>query len=151
MLTSKRCEARYETVGRAWGTTPWTGPGSTGGLNRAPTFSGYGWNRDVAGRLSTPTLVMQGLEDTAVPTGSGTGRTIYGFLPTSMTNKVLVEVQCASHALQWEGCDGAGCTPHYATFQKALIEWIKSGTFNGAANGQFIVDESGVASSAETG
>jgi hypothetical protein len=37
--------------------------------------------------------------------------------------------------------------PH-ATLKAALIEWIKSGTFNGAANGHFIVDESGVARAA---
>ena len=34
--------------------------------------------------------------------------------------------------------------PH-ATFKAALIEWIKSGTFNGAANGSFNVNQSGVA------
>ena len=59
----------------------------------------------------------------------------------SMTNKVLVQVECASHALPWEGADSwAG--PH-AMLKKALIEWIKSGTFNGAANGEFTVDKSG--------
>ena len=60
---------------------------------------------------------------------------------------MLVQVACASHVLQWEGCDGAGCTPHYVTFQKALIEWIESGTFNnGAPSGSFNVSPSGVVS-----
>jgi hypothetical protein len=31
-------------------------------------------------------------------------------------------------------------------FKAALIEWIKSGTFNGAATGRFTVDASGVTS-----
>jgi pimeloyl-ACP methyl ester carboxylesterase len=129
----------HETVGRDWGTTPWSGSGSTGGLNRAPTFSGYGWNKTVAGQLSTPTLVMQGLEDRVLPTGPKTGHAIYDALPASMTNKVLVEVRCASHALLWEGCAGAGCTPPHDTFKTALIEWIKSGTYKGHSNGSFTV------------
>ncbi|MER7000953.1 hypothetical protein [Streptomyces sp. NPDC000410] len=80
-----------------------------------------------------------------------------------MTNKLLVQVQCASHAQIFEGCSGPRCTPDsgtpyggrpgepwagpHATLKAALIEWIKNGTFNGAANGQFTVDASGVASS----
>jgi pimeloyl-ACP methyl ester carboxylesterase len=132
-----------DTVGREWGGDDPTHPT---GLNRAPTFSNYGWNPSVAGQLSTPTLVMQGLEDTVVPTGPGTGHAIYDALPASMTNKVLVQVQCASHALLWEGsAEGAPWAGPHATLKAALIEWIKSGTFNGAANGSFIVDESGVA------
>jgi pimeloyl-ACP methyl ester carboxylesterase len=136
----------HGTVGRAWGTTPWTGPGSTGGPNRAPTFSGYGWNLAVAGQLRTPTLVIQGLQDGILPTGPGTGEAIYNALPAAVenvSNKVLVQVKCASHALPWEGCARAGCTPPHETLKRALIEWIKSGTFKGAANGSFIVNESG--------
>jgi len=142
-----------ETVGRDWGNPP--------GLNRSPTFSGYGWNRDVAGQLSLlpdgdlhpiPALVIQGLEDGVLPTGPGTGKVLYDALykdlpPASRPNKVLVEVECASHVLQWEGC-APGCTTPHATFRKALIEWIKSGTFNGEANGPFKVDQSGMVSRA---
>ena len=137
-----------DTVGRGWGNPP--------GLNRSPTFSGYGWNLDVAGKLSKPALVIQGLEDGVLPTGPTTGRTLYNNLYKDLpayprSKKVLVEVDCASHVLQWEGCDGAGCTPHYATFQKALIEWIESGTFNnGAPSGIFNVNRSGVVSTVST-
>src|SRR5215218_514578 len=94
-----------ETVGREWG-DPATHPT---GLNRALTFSGYGWNRVVAGQLSTPTLVMQGLLDGVLPTlpglpsGPQTGQAIYDAIPAYMTSKVLVKVNCASHALLWEG------------------------------------------------
>lgn len=81
-----------------------------------------------------------------------------------MTNKVQVQVQvqCASHHLHLEGCSGPRCTPAtgtpyggrpgrpwfgpHATYQTALTEWIKNGTFNGAPNGRFIVNESGVPS-----
>jgi pimeloyl-ACP methyl ester carboxylesterase len=160
-----------ESLGRGWGGDD---PNYPTGLNRAPTLSGYGWNRVVAGRLNKPTLVMQGLEDTVLPTGPGTGRAIYDALHTDLPpgppgpprpNKVLVQVQCASHALLWEGCAGDRCRPApgtkpyggtpgrpwagpHATLKAALIEWIKSGTFNGNANGRFVVDESGVARAA---
>jgi pimeloyl-ACP methyl ester carboxylesterase len=133
----------HDTVGSEWGGDDPTHPT---GLNRSPTFSGYGWNTTVAGQLTVPSaLVIQGLEDTVLPPPDppASGQAIYDALPPSMTKKVLVEVECASHALPWEGADSwAG--PHYM-LKKALIEWIKSGTFNGAANGRFIVDESGVA------
>ena len=139
------------------------------GLNRSPTFSGYGWNRIVAGQLKTPTLVMQGLEDTALPPGRTPAEISSDiFNSLSMTDKVLVQVQCASHALQWEGCSGPRCTPAsgtpygvkyypgsttaagawtgpHATLKAALIEWIKDETFNGKPSGSWIVDQSGVA------
>ena len=155
-----------DVVGREWGGDDPTHPT---GLLRSPTFSGYGWNNTVAGQLSTPTLVMQGLDDTVLPTGPTTGQAIYNAL-LSAEQKVLVQVECASHALMWEGCAQttpipARCTlasgeaPYggtqgrpwdgpQATFKAALIEWIKKGTFNNEQNGSFIVDESGVARAA---
>ena len=154
-----------ETKGRVWGGDD---PNNPLGLNRAPTFSGYGWNRDVAMQLSTPTLVMQGLKDAVVPTappGTTLGQhaqAIYDALPDSMTNKVLVQVECASHALPWEGCSGDRCKtsggllpsgakqpntpwagPH-ATLKAALSEWIKSGKFNERDHGSWIIGENGV-------
>jgi pimeloyl-ACP methyl ester carboxylesterase len=134
-----------ETVGREWGGDDRASPT---GLNRAPTFSGYGWNPRVAGQLSKHTLVMQGLKDGVLPTGPGTGQAIYEALhkalPESTVNKVLVKVQCASHALLWEG-SASWAGPH-ATFKEALIEWIKNGTFKDASSGSFIVNASGVVS-----
>ena len=69
-------------------------------------------------------------------------------------------LQCpGSHTLQ--GCSKQRCTPAsgtpyggqpsapwagpHSTLKAALTEWIKSGTFNGAASGRFTVDASGVA------
>jgi len=144
-----------ENVGREWGGDDPTRPT---GLNRAPTFSGYGWNPkpEVAGQLSKSALVIQGLNDGILPTGllpgqagPGTGRAIYDALykalalpPEEMPKKVLVEVECASHALVWEGSD-TWAGPH-ATLKAALIEWIKRGKFKGKDSGSFIVNESGV-------
>jgi len=166
-----------ETVGREWGGDDPTRPT---GLNRAPTFSGYGWTPTVAGQLSKPTLVIQGLNDGTLPTGlfpgqAGplTGRAIYDALykalpqDDSLPKKVLVEVQCASHALVWEGCGQglatlpARCTPPrgfkpygqkehepwagpHSTLKAALIEWIKHRKFNDVESASYIVNESGV-------
>ncbi|MFJ8085469.1 alpha/beta fold hydrolase [Streptomyces sp. NPDC096205] len=144
-----------DRLGSTWGGDD---PDHPTGLNRSPTFSSYGWNTAVAQQLTTPSLVIHGLDDTTAPPSNSSA--IYNNLP--MANKVLVQVQCASHALHLEGCSGPRCTPEsgtpyggrpgrpwsgpHATFQAALIEWIKNGTFNGAPNGHFIVNESGVAS-----
>ena len=145
-----------DTEGRNWGGDD---PGNPTGLDRSPTFSNYGWNTAVAGQLTPPTLVLHGLDDATAPPANAPA--IFNALPTSMTNKVLVQIQCASHQMQMEGCSGPRCTPQsgtpyggrpgepwagpHATVRAALIEWIKSGTFNGAANGKFTVNESGVA------
>ncbi|MCW3815743.1 alpha/beta hydrolase [Micromonospora sp. DR5-3] len=145
-----------ETLGLQWGGDD---PAHPTGLGRSPVFSRYGWNRDVAGTLTTPALVIHGTEDQLAPVTNASD--IYDHL-TMVTNKVLVQVNCASHGLLWEGCSGHRCTPAsgtpyggtpgtpwagpHSTLKAALIEWIKSGTFNGASNGQFTVNESGVAS-----
>ncbi|MCM0673374.1 alpha/beta hydrolase [Micromonospora phytophila] len=146
-----------ETVGLQWGGDD---PAHPTGLARSPVFSSYGWNTFVAGQLTPPTLVIHGVEDQVTLVANA--NSIYGALPASMTNKVLVKVACASHGLLWEGCSGQRCTPAsgtpyggkvgapwagpYSTLKAALIEWINSGTFNGAPNGQFNVNESGVVS-----
>jgi hypothetical protein len=79
-----------------------------------------------------------------------------------MTNKVLVQLDCATHAMMWEGCSNAlrcisasgipyggppdrpWAGPHF-TIKAALIEWITNGNFDGAGIGTFVVDASGVA------
>ena len=148
-----------DPLGANWGGAV---PGQPTGLQRSPTFSSYGWNPDVAGQLTPPTLVMQGLDDLGVPGGAGNAPAIYNALPASMTNKVLVQVGCASHEMLIEGCSEARCTPTsgtpyggipgqpwagpHSTVKAALIEWINSGTFNGAASGRFTVSDSGAAS-----
>ncbi|WP_156312943.1 alpha/beta fold hydrolase [Micromonospora sp. HK10] len=146
-----------ESTGLRWGGDV---PGHPTGLARSPVFSSYGWNTAVAGQLTPPTLVLHGVEDTTSAVGNAD--TIYGALPPSMTNKILVKVACASHALLLEGCAGPRCTPSsgipyggrphvpwagpHATLRAALVEWIRNGTVNGASTGRFLVNESGVLS-----
>ncbi|MEU9144550.1 alpha/beta hydrolase [Streptomyces sp. NPDC048349] len=150
-----------DPLGSTWGGAE---PGNPSGLSRTPTFSAYGWNAAVAGQLSPPTLVVHGLDDREPSSPPSNATALYDALPASMTRKVLVQVQCASHSLPQEGCTGARCTPAsgipyggrpgepwagpHATLKAALIEWIGHGTFGGAPNGRFVVDESGVANPA---
>jgi pimeloyl-ACP methyl ester carboxylesterase len=150
-----------DTRGRNWGGDE---PGHPAGLLRLPTFSSYGFNDVVAGQLIPPTLIMQGLDDVAVPGGVASAADIYRALPASMTNKVLVQLDCATHEMMWEGCSGTlrcaapGGIPYgtdpgkrwggpHSTITAALIEWITNGTFDGAQAGEFTVDSSGVARS----
>ncbi|MET7703026.1 hypothetical protein [Streptomyces sp. NPDC005485] len=128
------------------------------GVSRAPTFSSYGWNATVAQQQTTPSLVINGLEDRTPLATPADASALYNSLGTA--NKVQVQVQCASHAILWEGCSGSRCTPPsgtpygglpgypwagpHATVQAAVIEWIKNGTFNSATNGRFTVSTSGV-------
>jgi hypothetical protein len=109
---------------------------------------------------------MQGIDDLGVPGGAGNAPAIYDALPASMTNKVLVQVGCASHEMLIEGCAETHCTPAsgtpyggtpdkpwagpHSTVKAALIEWITNGTFNGAPTGRFTVNDSGVASASSS-
>ncbi|HTI76899.1 MAG TPA: hypothetical protein VL634_18005, partial [Mycobacterium sp.] len=108
--------------------------GDSTGLLRLPTFSSYGFNEAVAGHLSLPTLVMQGLDDVVVPSS---GSALYNALPPSIPNKVLVQVDCATHEMLWERA--------HSTVTATLAEWITNGTFDGAQAGRFTVDASGTA------
>jgi hypothetical protein len=110
---------------------------------------------------------MQGLDDVVVPGGATSALAIYDALPGAMTNRVLVQLDCATHEMLWEGCsyavrcDAASSTPYgtqpgkpwagaYSTVAAALIEWITNGTFDGATVGRFTVDATGVARSTGT-
>ena len=148
-----------DDLGRDWGGSEKQSPA---GLLRSPTFSSYGWNSAVAGQLIPPTLVMQGIDDATAPAGFANATAIYNALPASMSSKVLVELDCATHGMMFEGCSNAArCAPSmgtpyggepgrpwagaHSTVQSALIEWITHETFDGNSSGKFIVDSSGIA------
>ena len=80
---------------------------------------------------------MQGLDDD-VPPGLGvqSAPMLYDALPDAMTNKVLVQVDCATHGFMAERA--------HATVKAALIEWITASTFGGEPGGRFVVSASGV-------
>ncbi len=150
-----------DPLGASWGGSD---PDNPTGLLRSPTFTNYGWNREVAATFTLPTLILHGLDDTTSPPQNATN--IFDAL-TSVEDKVLVEVECGSHQLHQEGCSGPRCDdgdpatlpyggsssawagPH-STISAALIEWVKTGTVAGASCGHLIVDASGVANGVAT-
>jgi hypothetical protein len=147
-----------DPLGATWGGYD---PGHPTGLLRSPTFTRNGWNREVAATFTIPTLIFQGADDQTA--FSQNSKNIFDAL-TSVTNKVLVQVECGSHQFLLEGCSGNRCddqnpdtTPYgqdsqvwagpHSTIAAALIEWIKYGTFDGSDCGHFIVNPSGVVGS----
>lgn len=146
-----------DPLGASWGGSD---PQNPTGLLRSPTFTNYGWNRSVAATFTLPTLILHGLDDVTSPPLNSNN--IYDAL-TSVTSKVLVQVECGSHQMQYEGCSGDRCNDQkpatkpyggksqkwrgpYRTTSAALIEWIKHGTYNGSECGHYVVDASGILS-----
>jgi pimeloyl-ACP methyl ester carboxylesterase len=162
-----------DEIGSQWGGMV---AGQPTGVVRAPTFSTYGFNEEVAAKLTVPTLVIQGLDDTTLPppaagkAGHLHSCALYNALPDAVTNKVLVELDCASHTLVYQGCRADpmpdrcqghdGVTPYgqaagegwqgpHAAVVAAMVEWIRSSTFTvpgraPATTGKFYVSLSGV-------
>ena len=145
-----------DPLGASWGGSD---PAHPTGLLRSPTFTLYGWNREVAGTFTIPTLILHGVEDTTAPIDNSVN--MFDAL-TSVDHKVLVQVQCGSHQVQQEGCALARCTdadpatiPYggdsqtwkgpYSTIAAAISEWTQRGTFDGSRCGRFEVDMSGIA------
>jgi pimeloyl-ACP methyl ester carboxylesterase len=150
-----------DPLGLTWGGSD---PENPTGLNRLPTFSNYGWNRDVAATFTLPTLVLHGLDDVTSPVQNSNN--IFDAL-TAVTTKVLVQVDCGSHQMQFEGCAGARCddgdpsTKPYgqsapiwdgpkSTIAAAVVEWVKYGTFASAECGRFVVNANGIANEVAT-
>jgi pimeloyl-ACP methyl ester carboxylesterase len=150
-----------DPLGSSWGGSV---PGEPTGLLRSPTFTNYGWNPSVAATFTLPTLVLHGFDDVTSPTPNSNN--IFNAL-TSVSNKVLLQVECGSHQVHQEGCSGNRCddgdpstTPYgqdsqvwagpYETAAAAIVEWVKYGTFDGSECGQFFVNASGIASEVAT-
>ncbi len=87
----------HDVVGRRWGGTD---PAHPAGVLRSPTFSAYGWNADVAAQLIPPTLVMQGIDDTDIPGGTGNAPAIYHARASVYS--------CLGHPLRWSARSAMG-------------------------------------------
>ena len=117
---------------------PVAGFWGTAGARRAPNwnspagFLNWGWNANLAGKVTVPTLVIRGDLDTQVPAGDI--QDLLGDL-TSVPQKVFVHVACSSHYLVWEN-------QHMALLD-ASVEWLQNGTYQGQFNGSFAVDTAG--------
>ena len=102
-----------DPVGATWGA----------GVRRAPRTAVWGWNRDVVGRTQTPMLLVAAAHDAQI--APDRVRLLYEHLGSPQ--KVLVDLGCASHNAMWERV-------HTLLFD-ASLEWLRSGTVNGVAQG----------------
>jgi len=106
MLTS-------DPVGATWGS----------GVRRAPQTTSWGWTTDVVRKMQTPTLMVSGVHDKQVL--QERVRNFYADLGSPQ--KVFIDLACSSHNAMWE-------KNHMLLF-RASLEWLQSGTVNGAKTG----------------
>src|SRR5690606_24552867 len=77
-----------DPVGATWGP----------GMRRAPRTAVWGWSRDVVAATDTPMLLVAAALDTAVTPD----RVHRLFEHVGSTEKVLIDLGCASHNAMWE-------------------------------------------------
>ncbi len=102
-----------DPVGATWGP----------GVRRAPATTVWGWNQAMAGKTQTPTLMFAGAHDKQV--APDRVRELYADLGTPQ--KIFVDLACSSHNAIWER--------NRRLMFKASLEWLTSGTVNGAKDG----------------
>ena len=102
-----------DSTGAKWGT----------GVRRAPSTTTWGFNKAMIGAMKTPTLMIAGAHDKQVTPE----RVRTAFDDLGSTNKVLIDLGCASHNAMWE-------SNHLMLFN-ASLEFLKEGTVNGRRSG----------------
>ena len=136
-----------DPIGSSWGSTD----ARLGGIQRAPSWDVWGWNSERASTVTLPALVITGLLDTTNPPE----REVRLFEDLGSGNKVLIKIACASHQALWEGSTTptpdcmweesptlGWCGPHQS-IREALVEWIRSRTFEGSHRGSFQINPDG--------
>jgi pimeloyl-ACP methyl ester carboxylesterase len=93
------------------------------GVRRAPSVPTWGWTPAAVGKTTTPTLLVAGAHDKQV----NPERVRELFSDLGSTQKVFVDLACASHNAAWE-------RNHLLLF-KASAEWLTSASVNGAKSG----------------
>ncbi len=119
-----------DPLAAGWGSNP---DPVTGGLSRWPTAVRWGWGAAQAAQITVPTLVIGGTIDMTVPPSHLDN--LYGALASSQ--KVRVQMDCASHASLWEGSTASGWDGPHTTIQQAIVEWLTKGTYLGYSTGKF--------------
>jgi pimeloyl-ACP methyl ester carboxylesterase len=117
---------KWDPIGATWG--PEDGPGFV----RGPTRTGSGWTPDMIASLTHPLLVIGGESDTSVSPENQ--RAVFDSA-TGAANKVFVSIECGSHFILWE--------KHRHELHEASIEWLRDGTYQGAADGLFRINAAG--------
>lgn len=102
-----------DPVGAAWG----------GGVRRAPSTTSWGWNAQMIGRTTIPTLLVAAALDRQVPAD----RVKAAYDDHGAADKVLLDLGCSSHNAMWER--------NRLLLFAASLEWLTSGTVNGTRRG----------------
>jgi pimeloyl-ACP methyl ester carboxylesterase len=102
-----------DPVGATWGP----------GVRRAPQTTNWGWTTAAVGKTMTPTLIVQGIHDKQVTPE----RAKQLLADLGASQKVLVDLGCASHNAMWES--------NRTILYKASLEWLEQGSVNGAREG----------------
>jgi pimeloyl-ACP methyl ester carboxylesterase len=124
-----------DPLGASWGSLD----ARTGGVQRAPSWDTWGWDNARAPSVTLPALVITGLLDRTNPSE----REVRLFQDLGSASKVLIKIACASHQALWEGSTTAGWGGPHESIRDALVEWIKSGTFEGTDRGSFLINADG--------
>lgn len=109
----------FDSYGSAWL------PGE--GIMRVPNATYWGWNRELAARIAAPTLILVGNEDALLSAANA----LYADM-TGTENKVLVQMQCATHFAIWEASQ-------YQFMHKASSEWLSTGRYSKQTQGKYDV------------
>jgi pimeloyl-ACP methyl ester carboxylesterase len=102
-----------DPVGATWGP----------GVRRAPSVTSWGWTPGVAAKTQTPILMVAAVHDKQV--SAERVRELYA--DHGATQKVLIDLGCASHNAMWER--------NRLLLFRASLEWLEKGTVNGLSNG----------------
>jgi pimeloyl-ACP methyl ester carboxylesterase len=114
----------YDPLGATWGSRP--------GLMRTRTAQSWGWNPEYAAKVTAPTLIVVGQQDSESLIANT--KTLMNDL-VSADNKVRIEVACATHFLVWEA--------QHRVLLESSKNWLLHGSVKGVRNGELYVDPDG--------
>lgn len=112
---------KWDKIGSTWG------PQGVGVMRRR-IATGFGWTREMASKVVTPTLIVVGEYDRLKER-----HTVYEQI--SSKDKVFINVACASHFMVWE--------KQHRVLHETSVEWLTHGRVKNVSRGGFRVEEDG--------
>jgi pimeloyl-ACP methyl ester carboxylesterase len=98
------------------------------GIMRAPNRMNFGWRENLR-RIAAPTLMLLGEYDNYA-------KRLEAWRGLAVPHKLFIRVACASHFMQFER--------RRHLLYRATESWLRSGTVDGAAHGEFAADDAGL-------
>lgn len=123
-----------DDVGRTWGPPPAGAPEGSApeGVMRVRQLVQWGWNAEIAARITVPSLIIRGEFDSGLG-GLQHVAELYGLIKNE--NKLRFTVQCTGHFMQWE--------KQRHVLHHISLQWIKHGRVSDFDRGEFYVDTEG--------